>query len=62
MKRTLFRIGKFHNHEKFNLWLGLCKCKLTEMKVHEAYSLQFLFTQHVQYIKNDMFINSVYCL
>ena len=42
MKHAVFRIGKFHNREKFNLWLGLCKCKLKEIKVHEARTLQFL--------------------
>ena len=43
MKRTVFRIAKFHNREKFHLWLGVCECKLTEIKVHEARTLQFLF-------------------
>ena len=43
MKRTVFRIGEFHNHEKFKLWLGyISKCKLTEIKVHKARTLQFL--------------------
>ena len=44
MKRSVFCIGEFHNREKFKLWLGyICKCKLTEIKVHKGRTLQFLF-------------------
>ena len=62
MKRTVFRIGKFPNREKFYFWLRLSECKLTEIKVHEARTLQFLFhvTDTVRtYMGNFMFINNV---